>query len=52
MSASYSFNPIVMAIGSRRPDYDGVDFDVFFFRLFFRHPADFFATRHPCRFFA
>jgi hypothetical protein len=43
---------MIMAIGSWRPGYDFVDLDVFFFRLFFRYPADFFATRQPGRFFA
>jgi hypothetical protein len=29
-----------------------VDPGVFFFKLGFRHPADFLGTPHPCRFFA
>jgi hypothetical protein len=44
--------PMIRAIGSWRPGYDGVDLDFFFFWLGFRHPADFFAIRQPGGFFA
>jgi len=37
--------------GSGRSGYDGVEVDFFFFGLFFRHPADFVAARHPFGFF-